>query len=93
MTLTEDQLPAHKHNFKDYYYSEDVDHYKKHIAEKDRQYDTDININNNLGSGKTSWGDNDAFAYIKHDTETAGKGNEIDNRPPYYVLAYIMRAK
>jgi Microcystin-dependent protein len=35
----------------------------------------------------------DCMQWLKHDSEAVGEGAAHENRPPYYVLAYIMRAK
>ncbi len=83
--LTEDQLPSHSHSFKDYYFAEKSDK----LTGCD--YDTK-EINKKIGSGKYDL-DNNGLLYIKHDTEAIGNGASHENRPPYYVLAYIMRAK
>lgn len=82
--LTEEELPAHRHSMTDYYYPEN----RKTIAG---------NVANNpsaqkYGSNKTDT-DNDGMLYFNHDTGTTGGSAGHENRPPYYVLAYIMRVK
>lgn len=84
VALTEAQLPSHKHNFKDYYHSEGSKKIKGN-------YDA-VETNSNVGCGDTDY-DNHYLQWYKHDTEAAGNGQAHENRPPYYVMAYIMRAK
>ncbi|MCM1302099.1 MAG: phage tail protein [Alistipes senegalensis] len=83
--LTVDEMPAHAHPTKDYYFAESygngatltgVDHVGKSVR----------------GSGKSD-GDNDYLYYYTHATESQGGDAQHENRPPYYVLAYIMRMK
>ena len=82
--LTDEQIPRHSHQFKDYYHSE---------AQKSVTGNYDhIETNNNIGSHSTDF-DNGYLQYYRHDTENTGEGMAHENRPPYYVLAYIMRAK
>lgn len=80
--LTTNEMPSHTHTFKDYYYPE---------AHDGLNYDV-IVTNNKIGSNKTDYDNNHLF-YYKHDTESKGGGAQHENRPPYYVLAYIMRVK
>lgn len=80
--LTTDEMPSHTHTFKDYYYPE---------AHDGLNYDT-IVTNNKIGSSKTDYDNNHLF-YYRHDTESKGGDAQHENRPPYYVLAYIMRVK
>lgn len=84
VALTKDQLPSHAHTFKDYYFAETNKKVKGN-------YDN-IATNSKVGSGDTDY-DNEYLQYYKHDTESTGSGQTHENRPPYYVLAYIMRAK
>ncbi|MBD5217630.1 MAG: tail fiber protein [Bacteroidales bacterium] len=82
--LSEEELPPHSHTFKDYYYSEGN---KKAKGNYDK-----IETNSNIGSSSTDY-DNACLQYYKHSTEKGGTGMAHENRPPYYVLAFIMRAK
>lgn len=84
VALTTAQLPSHNHAFKDYYYPE------RHSQVKGN-YDN-IETNSKIGSSDTDY-DNDCLQYYKHNTDNAGSGQTHENRPPYYVLAYIMRAR
>lgn len=83
IALTEAELPKHTHEVKDYYFAVEgggaIGNYEV------------IETNNKIGAGKTDY-DNDRLQYIKHDTESTGDGETFDNRPPYYVLAYIIKA-
>lgn len=78
--LTTDELPSHVHEMKDYYYAEG---YEK------GNYDL-ISTNGQIGSKSTDY-DNDRLYYYKHNTNGAGNSHPHENRPPYYVLAYIIR--
>ena len=78
--LTPEELPSHSHGMKDYYYSE---------AFEKGNYDL-ISTNGRIGSKSTDY-DNDRLYYYEHNTSSEGKGFPHENRPPYYVLAYIMR--
>lgn len=86
VTLTENNMPAHKHKFKDYYFPEKT-------GNLSGNYDR-LSINGNKGS-KGNDTDNDAILYYEHDTYSAGqeRPTAISLLPPYYVLAYIMRIK
>lgn len=83
VTLTAAEMPAHGHSFRDYYYPE-----------------SSINLGaghgnptgSSVGSGRSDV-DNDSCLSFVHETEKAGGGSAHENRPPYYVLAYIMRAR
>lgn len=80
--LKEEEMPSHTHSFKDYYYSE---------AYNNGNYDR-IVANGKIGSAETDY-DNDNLYYHKHGTEGTGGSVAHENRPPYYVLAYIIRIK
>lgn len=85
ISLTAEQLPVHSHSFRDFYHAEGVNTSKNCNREK-------IVTNNEIGCGKSDSG-NDYLIYYEHDTNVTGEGKSFDNRPPYYVLAYIIRAK
>jgi microcystin-dependent protein len=82
--LTINEMPAHTHQFKDYYYTENVN-------EPGRD-GSDYFTAAGLGSGDHDR-DNHYLYYYRHDTETRGGGVAHENRPPYYTLAYIMRTR
>ena len=82
VTLTTPEIPSHVHNFADAYFIEAYDG----IGINGSQW-----IGNNLhGSNKTDR-DNSYVALWDHDTRAAGGGQPHENRPPYYVLAYIIK--
>lgn len=82
VTLTTPEIPSHVHNFADAYYIEAYDG----IGINGTQW-----IGNNLhGSNKTDR-DNSYVALWDHDTRATGGGQPHENRPPYYVLAYIIK--
>ena len=82
VTLTTLEIPSHVHNFADAYFIEAYDG----IGINGSQW-----IGNNLyGSSKTDR-DNSYVALWDHDTRAAGGGQPHENRPPYYVLAYIIK--
>ncbi|MDE5969619.1 MAG: phage tail protein, partial [Muribaculaceae bacterium] len=86
--LTEEELPSHKHKLKDYYFSEQQKHFEKKPGYKGDL----ITTNGGIGSGDTDF-NNNMLGYYEHDTDSTGSGKEFDIRPPYYVLAYIMRVE
>lgn len=82
VTLTTPEIPSHVHNFADAYFIEAYEG----IGINGSQW-----IGNNLyGSSKTDR-DNSYVALWDHDTRAAGGGQPHENRPPYYVLAYIIK--
>lgn len=86
VTLNSNNLPAHAHSFKDYYYAETSKKAKGN-------YDV-INTNSKVGSNDTDH-DNDHLMWYRHDTDNAGQTNPtgVPTMPPYYVLLYIMRIR
>jgi hypothetical protein len=78
-TLSVNEIPSHAHSFKDYYH-----------LEKDSP-SWGINVGNNMIGSGDSDNDNNTAAYITHNTDNIGGGQAHENRPPYYVLAYIMK--
>lgn len=83
--LAVNEMPSHTHQTKDYYFAESYGNGATltgvdHVGKSVR------------GSGKSD-GDNDYLYYYTHATESQGGGAAHENRPPYYVLAYIMRTK
>lgn len=82
VTLTTPEIPSHVHNFADAYFIEAYDG----IGINGSQW-----IGNNLyGSHKTDR-DNSYVALWNHDTYATGGNQPHENRPPYYVLAYIIK--
>lgn len=86
VALTSNNLPAHKHSFKDYYYPETGNKAKGNFDVLD--------INSGVGSNDTDY-DNDHLMYYQHDTDSTGQTSPtpIPIIPPYYVLYYIMRIR
>lgn len=86
VTLTSNNLPAHTHSLKDYYYAESSKKAKGN-------YDV-VNTNSKVGSNDTDY-DNDYLMWYRHDTDKAGQDNPtgVAIMPPYYVLLYIMRIR
>lgn len=82
VTLTSSQMPAHVHSFKDYYY----------IEGSPGGFSGDDPVAKRVGAGRTD-SDNTHLWYYTHDTNPAGDGLAHENRPPYYTLSYIIRAK
>jgi len=88
-TLGITNIPAHSHNYSDSYYIE------KNIGGSGLVPGTQIENfggNNYKGSAATD-GDNNNILYRNRSTLNTGLANPtpIDNRPPYYVLAYIIK--
>lgn len=85
VTLSEDEMPAHTHEFKDYYYIE--------TTGTGGGVDGSDPVGRNVaGSKGTDWNNNSLW-YKKHQTYESGSGLAHENRPPYYTLAYIIRVK
>lgn len=84
ITLSAAELPAHTHQFEDAYYIENPRSIRNTV-------DGSKKIGNNLTGGGDSDNDNDTVCLWKHDTESTGDGAAHENRPPYYVLAYIIK--
>lgn len=96
VSLTEEQLPGHSHTVKDYML---IPHGSGECrtgtwtvggVSCDVGYDS---IEGNPKRSDTGGDDRNHIQWIKHRTDEAGTGATHENRPPYYVLAYIMRAK
>lgn len=85
-TLITNNLPAHVHQFNDYYYIQDTTVISRTVSGK-----VDLSASYS-GSGSQDT-NNNAMAYATHATEATGGGQPFDNRPPYIVMAYIMRLK
>ena len=90
--LQTNELPQHNHSVDDYYGTENSG--KIEEAKKGGNlYGSTISLNKYyLGWNASDW-DNNRLLYATHTTENTGSGDAHENRPPYYVLAYIMRAK
>jgi microcystin-dependent protein len=89
VTLTADQIPSHKHSFKDYYHAEAYD------TIKNESYSGASVVSmpgpaKHYGAGKTDVDANAWLAYI-HSTENAGGNVAHPNMPPYYALYYLIK--
>lgn len=84
VALTEAELPEHSHDVRDYYYPERSAHIGGNVVNNPAAQ--------KYGSKATDT-DNDGILYEDHTTGSVGEGASHENRPPYYVLAYIMRVK
>lgn len=83
VTLATQEIPSHVHNFADAYF---IEAHSDLVGANGTQW-----IGNNLsGSNKTDR-DNSYVCLWDHDTRAAGGGQPHENRPPYYVLAYIIK--
>lgn len=83
VTLTTPEIPSHVHNFADAYF---IEAHPDLVGANGTQW-----IGNKLsGSNKTDK-DNSYVCLWDHDTRATGGGQPHENRPPYYVLAYIIK--
>lgn len=83
VTLATQEIPSHAHSFADAYF---IEAHSDLVGANGTQW-----IGNNLsGSNKTDR-DNSYVCLWDHDTRAAGGGQPHENRPPYYVLAYIIK--
>lgn len=82
--LTINEMPSHTHQVKDYYFSE--------VRDEPGRDGRDYFTQPSLGSGKSDT-DNHYLYYLRHNSDPTGNNAAHENRPPYYVLAYIMRIK
>lgn len=83
VTLATQEIPSHVHNFADAYF---IEAHSDLVGANGTQW-----IGNNLsGSNKTDR-DNSYVCLWDHDTRATGGGQPHENRPPYYVLAYIIK--
>ncbi len=82
--LTIAQMPSHTHSVNDYY----------HIERSAGRAISGVEAVSGTysGSGDTDT-DNNTLHYRTHNTTSTGSGTAHENRPPYYVLAYIMKTK
>lgn len=96
VALTGEQLPSHAHAVKDY---TTIPHGSGECSAGTWTVDGESlevgfdSVSGNPRRSQTDGDKRDNIQWIKHSTETAGAGATHENRLPYYVLAYIMRAK
>lgn len=84
VTLITSQMPSHVHSVNDYYFIENSRSVSTGIS------GTEYAGGNNAGSGDTDF-DNNTLLYKTHNSASTGGGSSHENRPPYYVLAYLIR--
>lgn len=95
--LVPDQLPAHNHAVKDYMMipdksTNDCDTGEWTVDGKKLKVGG-ATVSGNTYRAQTNYNYKDLMQWVEHDTENAGKSETHENRPPYYVLAYIMRVR
>ena len=79
-------MPKHSHSVDDYYYIESYNASGDAISGKET-------VNSSFGPRVEHDTDNDELYYKTHDTGEAGGGGAHENRPPYYALTFIIKAK
>lgn len=90
--LTSNELPSHAHSVDDYYGIETASSVSA-ARNSGNLYGEAKTIESNRFGWKGDDADNDTIMYKNHLTEYTGGNDSHENRPPYYVLAYIMRVK
>ncbi len=85
--LTASQIPSHAHTYRDRYMYENGSVIGV-LANKREAAPT--SYNGKWGGGAADQ-DNDTFFYKDDTTGNSGGGTPHENRPPYYVLAYIVK--
>lgn len=83
VTLATQEIPSHVHNFADAYF---IEAHSDLVGANGTQW-----IGNNLSGSHKTDRDNSYVCLWDHDTRATGGGQPHENRPPYYVLAYIIK--
>ncbi len=83
--LTTAQMPSHTHSVNDYYQLE-AGGFMRPISGSET-------VSRTEGPAIKKDNDNDTLLYRTHATASAGSSSAHENRPPYYVLAFIMKTK
>lgn len=91
-TLSQSEMPNHCHAVDDYYGIENIKTVQEYVN-ANRLYGNSKTIGAQYMGLHTVDNDNDTILYYTHNTAYEGNGSSHENRPPYYVLAYIMRVK
>lgn len=99
-SLGVENIPAHHHEFKDYMmipngYNE-VHETAWKFQKGGKEWWHTVGWDNVYGNPRrcdTADGNKQYLQWIMHDTDDTGAGTPIENRPPFYVLAYIMRIR
>ena len=92
--LTTDELPTHRHVFTDDSNANNANFpiaaelRNEGVTEAGKTFKPDMASSDNQGTSASKAGG--GYAYL---TGYTGLNGQHENRPPYYVLAYIMRAK
>lgn len=86
--LKSGEMPSHSHQIDDYYYIESASG-----ANKGTKWGNTLALDNKYTGSGASDTDNNTILYKTHDSSETGHGDAHENRPPYYVLAYVMRVK
>lgn len=87
-TLSESEIPSHSHNVDDYYYIENGNTIKGRNI-----YGSSMSIGGKNTGSKSTDEDNNTILYKTHNTWYSGGSDPHENRPPFFVLAYIIKAK
>ena len=82
--LSESEMPSHKHSVNDYYYIESAGKAAKPISGTER-------LDQGYTGSNSTDTDNNTLLYKTHDTAAAGQSTPHENRPPYFVLAFIIK--
>lgn len=90
VTLTVNEIPSHAHDVDDYYFMEEYNSVKENPIYGNYKYLG--NVKSYMGSFRSDT-DNNTLLYTRHSSYYSGGSSPHENRPPYYVLAYIMRVK
>ena len=100
VTLSANEIPAHTHEYKDRFAFEDQSvNFTYFLACLDgsvyKRFGTETLGGYCTNQSGMSGGDadNEEFLYYITNTESVGGSQAHENRPPYYVLAFIMRVK
>lgn len=96
VALTAAEMPAHGHDVEDYVMIPDgisdcttgtwtVDGKQRKVGV--------ASVSGNEARAQTNYNHKNCIQWVQHESKEAGGGSAHENRPPYYVLAYIMRAR
>ena len=92
VALTVDETPRHSHKVRDYYFAQAPSSMTAHKVTKFDNIPETETGNNGIGDHESDE-DNTCMPYYEHASYETGGGGTHENRPPYYVLAYIMRVR
>ena len=86
--LTLSEMPAHTHRVDDYYFIEA----NKTVAASNIYGQSKV-VDGKFLCSNGSDTDNNTLLYTTHESASVGSSDQHENRPPFYVLAYIIRVK